>query len=149
MLHRSGKTQSFARSAVLLIACAVSAMAASGCMGPRQSSYAAAPEQTAKRDASQLDPAQLAAAMTSRMNDTLGLTSSQHDRVSDINERYASELKGIATSNQSRRAKASSLKDMQARKDAEMSQVLTESQYQSYQAMKQQMQEQMRARMQQ
>lgn len=86
-------------------------------------------------------PQERAQFLTDLMKTELPLDESQHEAVYEINLSYAKEMENIVLSDGTERTKAKKLRDMYARKEAEMETVLHESQYQVYQEKKKQLRE--------
>lgn len=90
----------------------------------------------------QLPPAsERAAKLTEWMKTNLALTADQEPKVQDINLKYAGKLDELQKSTQPRREKMKTLKENDASKDAELKQVLTDEQFKTYQAKKDELKE--------
>jgi hypothetical protein len=129
-----------------LFICAL-AVAFAGCRATGGGGSGSSLDAPSSFDASELDPEQLAAEMTRRMDEKLGLSDAQEDRVAAINLRYAYELKDIAMGEGGRRAKAREMRSMQSRKESELKEVFEPAQYEAYLEIKAELREQMKARM--
>lgn len=88
-------------------------------------------------------PEERAQFLTDLMKTELSLEQSQNEPVYEINLKYAKEMEDIVLSDGTERTRAKGLRDMNARKEAELETVLSEDQYQLYQEKKKQLREQL------
>jgi hypothetical protein len=88
-----------------------------------------------------------AAKMTDWMKTNLTLTDAQLPKIQDINLRYAMMMDSLKNSPGDRDSKMSVMKADNTAKDAEIKNVLTSSQYQTYQAKEAEMKEKYKSQM--
>lgn len=135
---------------VLLVACSEKPVSASSSQTTPTSE--AAGDGGGKIHPAQIDPARVAREMTARMETRLRLNAEQKARVEEINLRYtlqiATQMKSLAEGKGKKLPKARAIKQLQARKDGEMKGVLNEAQYKEYEAMRDEMRQMLRQRMQ-
>lgn len=91
-----------------------------------------------------MTPEQIAEKQTETMKTKLQLTDEQVDDVYDINLKYASQVKSISASADSRSTKAMGLKEVGQNKKADMSTVLTDEQMEQFKQMQEENKEQMK-----
>jgi hypothetical protein len=92
-------------------------------------------------------PEERAGKLTEWMKTNLQLNDDQVTQVQDINLKYANKTQGLQTQSMSRKEKMQNLKDNDKAKDAELKNVLTTDQYNSYQAKKEEIRKQMKEKM--
>lgn len=80
----------------------------------------------------QLTPAERAKAYTEWMQKNLKLSADQTDHISPINQRYATMLEEVKTSNNGKIQKFKKIKSIQKQRDAEFSSILTKEQMNLY-----------------
>lgn len=101
----------------------------------------------ARSAARNLDPERLAHEQTAMMAEQLELDGAQIAQVNEINLRYAHRIKSIADSDTSRRSRVSQMRDLADEKDAELARVLSPSQYDRYQELKNKFRDMIRNRL--
>jgi hypothetical protein len=89
-------------------------------------------------------PEERAAKLTEWMKTNLQLNGDQVAEVQTINLKYANKTQALQTQLMSRNEKLQALKDNDKAKDAELKNVLTTDQYNSYQAKKEEIRKQMK-----
>jgi len=92
-------------------------------------------------------PEERAGKMTEWMKTNLQLNDDQATQVQAINLKYANKTQELQSQTISRKQKMQVLKDNDKKKDAELKNVLTADQYNSYQAKKDEIRKQMKERM--
>ena len=92
-------------------------------------------------------PEERAAKLTAWMQSNLQLNDDQVTRVQTINLKYANKNQGLQTQTMSRKQKMQELNDNDKAKDAELKDVLTTDQYNTYQAKKEEIRKQMKEKM--
>ena len=92
-------------------------------------------------------PEERAGKLTGWMKTNLQLNDDQATQVQNINLKYANKTQGLQTQSLSRKEKMQILKDNDKAKDAELKNVLTADQYNSYQAKKDEIRKQMKEKM--
>lgn len=92
-------------------------------------------------------PEERAGKLTEWMKSNLQLNDDQVTRVHTINLKYANKNQGLQTQAMSRKQKMQELKDNDKAKDAELKNVLTNDQYDTYQAKKDEIRKQMKEKM--
>ena len=81
-------------------------------------------------------PAERAAAQTTMMKEKLGLTDEQAPKVKAINEKYAEEMDPIIKGSGGMFMKMGPMRAVEDKKEAELKGVLSDDQFQQFQAMK-------------
>lgn len=89
-------------------------------------------------------PSDRAAGLTDWMKTTLQLTDEQLPMVQEINLKYANKNEDLRNSTLSKKQKLQTLKSNEHGRDAELKQVLTDSQYKTYTTKKHEVKEKMK-----
>jgi len=92
-------------------------------------------------------PEERAGKLTEWMKTNLQLNDDQATQVQNINLKYANKTQGLQTQSMSRKEKMQILKENDKAKDAELKNVFTTDQYNTYQAKKDEVRKQMKERM--
>jgi len=92
-------------------------------------------------------PEERATKITEWMKSNLKLNDDQVTKAQTINLKYANKNQGLQTQAMSRKQKMQELKDNDKAKDAELKDVLTTDQYNTYQAKKDEIRKQMKEKM--
>jgi hypothetical protein len=87
-----------------------------------------------------------AAKLTEWMKENLQLTADQEPKVQEINLRYANKTEELRNSPDSRSQKFKKVKSYNDAKDDELKKLLTEQQFQTYQAKKEEVKEEFKAK---
>ena len=101
----------------------------------------------ARAERQHMAPGERAAKITEWMKTNLKLNDDQVTRVEEINKRYALKVEDIRTHVPDKKQKKSSVKALDRDKDAELKAVLSEDQFKSYLAKKEEMKEQIKGKM--
>ncbi len=108
--------------------------------------FTAYAQSSPKMNPDEMDPTEMAAKQTDLMTSRLELDEAQIGIVREVNLRYAEELKEVAMSSGGRRDKFSKFRDLHSKKDAELKEIFSESQYADYQKFKAELRQKMRER---
>jgi hypothetical protein len=84
-------------------------------------------------------PSERAAAQTAMMKEKLGLTEAQAPKIAAINEKYAEQMDPIIKGSDGMFMKMRAVKEVEDRKETELKGVLSDDQFQQFQAMKSEM----------
>jgi len=93
------------------------------------------------------DAADRSASLTDWMTTNLKLTDEQVPKVQDINVKYANMVDALRNSSQGKKQKMATLKNYDASKDKELKEVLTDDQFQTYLAKKDEMKKKFKGKM--
>ena len=91
-------------------------------------------------------PAERAAAQTTMMKEKLSLTDEQLPKVKAINEKYAEQMDPIIKGSDGMFSKMRAMREVEDRKETELKGVLSDGQFQQFQAMKSDMKEKLMQR---
>ena len=97
-------------------------------------------------DTEPMPPADRAAKLTEWMKNNLQLTAEQEKPIHEINLKYANKTEELRNTDESRSQKFKKLKDYNEAKDKELKVLLTEDQYKTYQAKKEEVKEEFKAK---
>ena len=91
-------------------------------------------------------PAERAAAQTAMMKEKLGLSDEQAPKIKAINEKYAEQMDPILKGSDGMFSKMRAMREVEGQKETELKGVLSDDQFQQFQAMKSEMKEKLMQR---